>query len=143
MDQVVHPVDIGPIINNNMSAYIIRRCYSYFSQKKVPSIDISRYLAKGEGWEGDCRQVADILHNYGLIYVKDSRMDGGQNGSYLDMMEKYFAIRSQQYDQGLKNVDVIPGDKPIGLNQSYGSKFVNYREEKEKLKPPHLSVTPY
>jgi hypothetical protein len=59
------------------------------------------------------------------------------------MMEKYFAIRSQQYDQGLKDLDVVPGDKPIRLNQSYGSKFVNYREQKEKLKPPHLSLKLY
>lgn len=59
------------------------------------------------------------------------------------MMEKYFALRSQQYDQGLKNFDVISGDKPLGLNQSYSSKFVSYREEKEKLKPPHESLTPY
>jgi hypothetical protein len=43
------------------------------------------------------------------------------------MMEDYFALRSQQFDQGLKNVDVILGDKPLGLNHSYGSKFVSYR----------------
>lgn len=59
-----------------MKTNLVRRCFFTFSQIKVPSMDISRYLAKEQGWEGDCREVAEILHKYGLIYIKDSRMDG-------------------------------------------------------------------
>lgn len=59
------------------------------------------------------------------------------------MMEKYFAMRSLQYDSGLKNVDAVTSDRPIGLNQSYMSKFVSYRAEKDRLRPPHQSLTPY
>lgn len=58
-------------------------------------------------------------------------------------MEAYFEKRSNQYDQGMKNVDVISSSKPLGLNHSYGSKFVSYREAKDRLKDPHRSLTPY
>jgi hypothetical protein len=123
--------------------FVIRRCFYAFSNIKVPSIDLSRYLAREQGWESDCREVADILHKFGLVYVRDGRVTAADNEKFIDMMEQYFALRSQQYDRGLKNVDVINSDKPLGLNQSYGSKFVSYRTEKDKLKPPHQSLTPY
>jgi hypothetical protein len=83
------------------------------------------------------------LHRFGLLYVKDTRVDPSEKDKFIDMMEQYFALRSQQYDQGLRNIDVINGDKPIGLNQIYGSKFISYKEEKDRLKPPHQSLTPY
>jgi len=122
---------------------IIRSTFMRFSRIKVPSIDLSRYLAQEQGWESDCREVADVLHRFGLVYVRDSRVSAAENQGFIDMMEQYFALRSQQYDSGLKNVDVISSDRPIGLEKRYGNKFISYRAEKDKLKPPHQSLTPY
>ena len=43
----------------------------------------------------------------------------------------------------MKDVDVISSSKPLGLNHSYGSKFVSYKEAKDRLRDPHRSLTPY
>ena len=32
---------------------------------------------------------------------------------------------------------------PLGIKHCYSEKFVSYKEDKEKLKPPHLSLTPF
>lgn len=70
-------------------------------------------------------------------------MDANHNEQFIDMMEQYFALRSRQSDLGIENVDAGHSVKPIGLNKSYGSKFISYKAEKDRLKPPHQSLTPY
>jgi hypothetical protein len=58
------------------------------------------------------------------------------------MMERYFDLRSRQYDQGMRGIDSMNPVNHTGLQQSYGSKFVPYKTEKDKLRPPHQSLTP-
>lgn len=49
------------------------------SNLAIPKIDLSRYLARSVGWEDDCRQVASLMHLYGLVYVFDPRVDHSDN----------------------------------------------------------------
>jgi len=42
---------------------------------KIPIIDITRYLTCGVGWEADCKEVAEALKIYGLLVIKDPRVN--------------------------------------------------------------------
>ena len=121
---------------------ILLRNHWRFSDIKAPTVSIARYLRQQTGWEEDCKKVAHALHKYGLIYVKDERVNAAQNEEFLDLMERYYATRSYQFDKGMKDIDVIDSAMPIGLKHSYHEKFVSYKEDKNFLKPPHLSFTP-
>jgi hypothetical protein len=65
---------------------ITRFLYSY-SHIKVPSVNLDRFLNGSKGWEEDCKEVADILHRFGLLYVKDTRVDPSEKDRFIDMME--------------------------------------------------------
>jgi len=114
-----------------------------FSEVKIPRIDVSRYLG-GEGdWQKDCKEVAEALRVYGLLVIKDPRVNAQQNDKFLDLMEKYFVKRSQQYHSGLKTIDLSPeSNYQFGIMHEYQELFQSYDEEKAKLKPPNLSLTP-
>ena len=90
-----------------------------FSDIKAPAISIARYLKQQAGWERDCEEVAHALHKYGLMYVKDERFDAAQNEEFFDLMERYYATRSYQFDKGLKDIDVVDSAMPIGLQDRY------------------------
>lgn len=61
---------------------------------------------------------------------------------FLDLMERYYATRSYQFDKGLRDIDVIKSDMPRGLKHSFLEKFNTYKDDKSILKEPHLSMTP-
>lgn len=76
---------------------LLKRAHSSI---KIPSVDISRYLSGSLGWENDCKQVAETLKTYGLLIIKDPRVNQHQNDTFLDLMEQYFVKRSAQYRKG-------------------------------------------
>jgi len=57
-------------------------------------------------------------------------------------MEKYFELRSQQFEKGIRNLDLSSREIPLGLKFSHHEKMVPFIEEKAKLKDPHKSLTP-
>jgi hypothetical protein len=48
---------------------------SWYSNVKIPPIDVSRYIEKRPGWQYDCRAVAETLKTYGLVIIKDPRVN--------------------------------------------------------------------
>lgn len=56
-------------------------------------------------------------------------------------MQRYYATRSYQFDKGLKGIDVVQSDMPIGLKHAYLQIFNTYKEDKSLLQAPHLSMT--
>ena len=61
------------------------------SFEDVPVIDVAAFLNKDpETSAFECRKVAESLHKYGILIIKDPRIDEQDNEDYLDLMERYF-----------------------------------------------------
>lgn len=39
-----------------------------------------------------------MMHEVGLLYAFDPRVDYSKNEAFLDQMEEYFEVRSKQYE---------------------------------------------
>ena len=79
------------------------------------NVDLTRYLNQEPGWEEDCNLVGENLRKCGFLYAHDPRADLSKNDKLLDQMEKYFALRSRQFEDGDKNLDVCIDDIKVGL----------------------------
>lgn len=53
----------------------------------IPVIDLGPFLG---GEQEGCQEVADALHRFGCLVVRDQRVDASANDTFLDMMEQYF-----------------------------------------------------
>lgn len=45
-----------------------------FSQSEglnMPVIDIDKFINKSEGWQSECKLMADCLHDTGILVIKD------------------------------------------------------------------------
>lgn len=62
---------------------------------KVPVIDVQSFLTESPKAKSDCKQVAEALHKYGCLVIKDPRVNQDQNDKFLDTLEKYFSTRSK------------------------------------------------
>lgn len=61
------------------------------SFEDVPIIDVAAYLDKdSETSTIECKKVAESLHKFGILIIKDPRIDEQDNEDYLDLMESYF-----------------------------------------------------
>ena len=60
----------------------------------------------------------------------------------MDMMERYFAIRSRQFEEGNRDLDVCVDKIKVGLRENYHQHRSAYIEEKSQLKEEHLAITP-
>ena len=38
----------------------------------------------------ECQKVAECFHKFGILLIKDPRVDFEDNENYIDMMEDYF-----------------------------------------------------
>lgn len=113
------------------------------SNLKVPTIDVSKFLQKSVGWEKDCKQVAESLKTYGLVIIKDPRVKQHHNDEFLNLMERYFFKRSQQFQKGETTLDFSPQTNyRVGIMHEYQEKFQDYEAEKKALKPLHQAQTP-
>jgi len=55
-----------------------------------PVIDLSSYLHKTGDWQTSCTEIAGLLQQFGMLIVKDERVDPSLNSTFLDMMEQYY-----------------------------------------------------
>jgi isopenicillin N synthase-like dioxygenase len=118
-------------------------CRFAFGNLKVPVIDVGKYLRGSAGWEEDCQEVASTLRTFGLVIIRDPRVNQQENDRFLDLMERYFAKRSQQYREGSNRIDFSPeSNYQVGIMHEYQEKFQSYQEEKLRLQPPNHSLTP-
>jgi hypothetical protein len=75
-----------------------------------------------------CKQVADSLHKYGILIVKDPRAQQQHNSDYIDLMEQYFCSRGKKLYAGEEldeakpqchyQVGVCPKELEIARNHS-------------------------
>jgi hypothetical protein len=66
------------------------------------------FLNKTGNWESECKKVAESLHKYGIIIVRDPRVNHKDNDVYIDMMEKYFNSVGEKFYNGEKLEDERP-----------------------------------
>ena len=76
-----------------LSRNILFKCASI----KVPVIDVKGFLTESPSYKSDCKQVAEALHKYGCLVIKDPRVNQAQNDKFLDTLETYFHTRSLEY----------------------------------------------
>ena len=61
----------------------------------LPKIDLGLYFDRESNEEAfleECAKLAKVLHLYGAAAVRDPRVDEKYNDTFLDMMERYFAL---------------------------------------------------
>ena len=81
----------------------------------IPIIDIKTYLNAAENPDEltpeatiECQKVAECLHKYGILLIRDPRVNMKDNDEYLDMMEDYFEQTGELYYQGKEVKDIRP-----------------------------------
>lgn len=55
--------------NSKCLIKLIKRFFS--SELTLPVIDVNKYLNKSEGWQKECKLVADCLHDTGVLCIRD------------------------------------------------------------------------
>ena len=124
-----------------MLTKLLRRSVLSFATEDPLRVDLTRYLNKTSGWDEDCTRLVYNLYRSGFAYAYDPRIDYSKNDKYIDQMEHYFALRSRQFEDGERDIDVCVGIK-CGLKENYTQIRQAYLEEKQKLKSPNISITP-
>eukprot|EP00743_Colponemidia_sp_Colp-15_P000007 GILK01000011.1.p2 GENE.GILK01000011.1~~GILK01000011.1.p2 ORF type:complete len:355 (-),score=78.08 GILK01000011.1:206-1270(-) len=76
-------------------------------QAPIPVVDLSTHLA-GEDATENCKAVADCLHRYGVLVVRDPRVHESDNDRFLDTMEKYYISASKKLYAGETLSDAHP-----------------------------------
>ena len=74
----------------------------------IPKIDVKLFLEREEGFEEECKKVAETLHNYGVIIIKDPRVNEADNDEYCEMVENYFGIRGEELYKTKQVKDAFP-----------------------------------
>jgi hypothetical protein len=81
-------------------------------------IDLDAYLIavrdKADGKEltpaalAECQKVIECFHNYGILVIRDPRVNFQENETYIDLMEKYFERSGELFYTGEKVEDIHP-----------------------------------
>ncbi|CAM9268060.1 unnamed protein product [Ectocarpus sp. 4 AP-2014] len=58
---------------------------------EIPVVDLSGWVGGAQGNGDDCRKLAEALHAFGIVLVRDPRVSEVDNNQFLDQMEKYYA----------------------------------------------------
>ena len=102
-----------------------------------PLIDLSSYLNDRKNAVDDCKMVADLLHQYGFLCVRDPRVNDQYNEEFLDMLEKYY----EQSDQ-IKSKDIRKEVfYQVGLTPTRTERARNYCQFVENLDQTEKPLT--
>jgi len=59
-----------------------------------PIIDLTDYLEKGDTKDG--KEIATLLHKYGILIIKDPRVQQSNNDIFLNTMEQYYEKKDEE-----------------------------------------------
>lgn len=66
-----------------------------YMEEEIPVIDISKWITPGisnsDDAAEDSRRLANALHRFGIVLVKDPRVSKVDNNAFIDQMETYYA----------------------------------------------------
>jgi hypothetical protein len=54
----------------------------------------------------ECQKVAECFHNFGILLIKDPRVNMEHNEDYIDLMEDYFERTGELFYSGEKVEDI-------------------------------------
>lgn len=92
----------------------------FSSSLSVPIVDVKSFLTESGNYTQDCKAVAQALHTYGCLVIKDPRVNAQQNDHFIDMMEEFFHKRSKDFYAGRPVADVFPEyDFQVGATPEY------------------------
>lgn len=87
----------------------------------MPIIDLHTYLEAirankdasiasdlSEDAKKECQKVAECFHRFGILLIKDPRVDFSDNDKYIDLMEDYFERTGELFYAGEKVEDIKP-----------------------------------
>lgn len=84
-----------------------------------PVIDLSSYLHKTGDWQSSCTEIAGLLRQFGMLIVKDERVDPALNTHFLDMMEQYYEQPAEVRDEDARpDVHYQVGVTPEGVEHA-------------------------
>ena len=55
--------------------------------EEPPVIDLQKFFERSDGWQKECDKVAASLHKFGILIVRDPRVNQQMNEDYIDMVE--------------------------------------------------------
>lgn len=58
----------------------------------------------------ECQKVAECFHNFGILLIRDPRVDFQDNENYVDLMEDYFEQTCDMFYAGKECTDIKPLD---------------------------------
>lgn len=61
---------------------------------------MSTFLERKDGWQIECDKVAASFHKFGIIIVRDPRVNYQMNEDYVDMVEEYFESQGEKFYRG-------------------------------------------
>jgi isopenicillin N synthase-like dioxygenase len=108
-----------------------------------PVIDLAPYLNHTAGYESQCEEIAQLLRQFGMLIVKDPRVDPQLNTNFLDMMEKYYdqeeAVRLEDARPDVHyQVGVTPEETERARNHCARIKGLNSTEKPLTECPPEV-----
>jgi isopenicillin N synthase-like dioxygenase len=109
----------------------------------IPSIDASLLLSNHPKKLEECRKAVEILHQTGVMILKDPRVDEKENDRFLDMMEKYYESRSKTFYAGGKLLESNPAaGYQTGILEELQERARNHEETIKQHFPNSRPVTP-
>ncbi|EQC35117.1 hypothetical protein SDRG_07351 [Saprolegnia diclina VS20] len=101
----------------------------------LPVIDLAKYMADRANGVDQCNVVADCLHKYGVLVVRDPRATEANNNTFVDMMERYF-----------EQTDFTQDARPelsyqVGVTPEHQERARNHCSRAEALAKEHQPVT--
>lgn len=108
-----------------------------FDFLEYPVVDLSSYLTGQTTALTECQTVANLLHKFGFLCVKDPRVNYKHNDEFIDMMEKYY----EQKDE-IKAKDIRKeASYQVGLTPTHMELARNHCELAAKLDKTERPVT--
>ena len=65
-------------------------------------------MNKEGNFKEDCERIAEALHIFGCVCIKDPRVNDQHNHDFLNLMESYFENRSDKFYKGEQIEDIFP-----------------------------------
>lgn len=96
-----------------------------------PVVELAEFLEKGEKNEA-CEKIVELLNTYGLLVIRDPRVEQSDQDNFIDMMENYFEQTPEE-----KKDDIHPefsyqvGATPSGIEKArnHCSKVKDFSDE--------------